>query len=179
MDRQDFRLAPYPGLPYPEGVGISGTVARDGATLHLAWHLEAPDGAVAIPTPAARPQRRRELWEATCFEFFLASPDRPGYWEFNLSPSGDWNVFRFDSYRSGMTDDQAFDALLFTVAGRAGACDASASIDLARLDCSAAPWHLAVSTVVAEPDGRVSYWALAHPGPQPDFHDSAAFQIRM
>lgn len=179
MSATDFILEPYPGLPTPVGVRVSGMIQREGAILQLDWRLEAPAGSLAIPQPAARPERRRELWEETCFEFFLASPERPGYWEFNLSPAGHWNVFRFESYRAGMTDETAFDALPFSVSNRPGTCEVSACLDTTGLGIAAAPWHVALSTVVAEPGGRVTYWALSHPGPQPDFHHPDAFLVRL
>ncbi len=95
MNPAAFVLVPFPGMAVPDGVRISGAARRAGAALYLDWRLEAPVGSVAIPLPAARPERRRELWEGTCFECFLASADRPEYHEFNLSPAGHWNVFRF------------------------------------------------------------------------------------
>jgi len=179
MNPTDFVLEPYPGLPFPAGVRVSGMVRREGAALHLDWRLEGPADSLAIPLPAARPERRRDLWEETCFEFFLASPERPGYWEFNLSPAGHWNVFRFDSYRAGMTDEPAFDALPFSISNRPETCEVSACIDTTGLGIAGAPWLLAISTVVADPEGRVTYWALSHPGPQPDFHHHNSFLIRL
>lgn len=179
MNPTEFVLEPYPGLPFPEGVRVSGMVRREGTALHLDWWLEGPAGSLVLPLLAARPERRRELWEETCFEFFLASPERPDYWEFNLSPAGHWNVFRFDSYRAGMTEETAFDALQFSVSNRPGICEVSARIDITGLEIAAAPWLLAIATVVAEPGGRITYWALSHPGAEPDFHHLDAFLVRL
>lgn len=179
MSTATFVLQAYPDLPAPDGVRISGVVRREGPFLHLEWRLDAPEGTVAVPGSASSPERRRDLWEATCFEFFLASPGRPGYWEFNLAPSGHWNVFRFEGYRTGMADASAFQALPFHVSREAGGCTASARIDLSALGLAADAWSLAVSTVVAEHAGRVTYWALAHPGDAPDFHHPDAFGLRL
>ena len=74
---------------------------------------------LVIPGPAARPARRHGLWEETCFEFFLGVKDAPGYWEFNLSPAGHWNVYRFAGYRQGMAEEKAFTSLAFSVRRRA------------------------------------------------------------
>lgn len=175
----DFVLEPFPGLPFPAEVRVSGTARREGSALHLTWRLDASPGSLEISQPAARPERRRELWEETCFEFFLTSPARRGYWEFNLSPAGHWNVFRFDAYRAGMKDETAFEALPFSVSNRPGLCEVSARIDLVGLGIAAAPWQLAIATVVAEPGGRVTYWALSHPSSQPDFHHPEAFLVRL
>lgn len=174
-----FDLAPFPGLPAPGGVQIAGTAARSGASLHLVWRLESPAGSLAPPGPIARPERRRALWEGTCFEFFLARAECPGYWEFNLSPAGHWNVYRFDAYRAGMTEETAFESLPFSVSRPPGRCEASACIDTTRLGIAASPWRLAVATVVSEPSGRVTFWALSHPGIEPDFHLPESFGLRL
>jgi hypothetical protein len=173
-----FTLVPFPGLSAPEGVQVTGQAQREGGILHLSWRLTFPAGSVAVPAAAPSPERRRELWEETCFEFFLTSPDRPDYWEFNLAPSGHWNVFHFDGYRTGMKDETALDALPFEVSTEAGTCEAKARIDLTPLGLSEAPWRLAISTVVAEADGHVTYWALSHPAPQPDFHCNISWPQR-
>ncbi|MDB5095751.1 MAG: hypothetical protein JWM80_172, partial [Cyanobacteria bacterium RYN_339] len=101
------------------------------------------------------------------------------YWEFNLSPDGHWNVYRFEGYRSGMQAEEALSALRFTVSRREDGCDMALGVDLAPLGLAAAAWQVAVAVVVAEAGGRVSFWALAHPGAEPDFHDPGAFVLRL
>lgn len=164
-------LVPYPGLPAPEGVGVSSTATRAGSLLQLTWRLTG----MRLQPPAAVPRRLHDLWEHTCFEFFLASPDRPGYWEFNLAPAGHWNVYRFDGYRSGMVEEAAFQALPFGVSPEG----ASSSVDLAPLGLADAPWRLAIATVIAEPNGQLSFWAASHPGNEPDFHHRDGFKISL
>jgi hypothetical protein len=51
-----------------------------------------------------------------------------------------------------------------------------------RLDCLPqmqphAPLRLALSTVVEDEHGRLSYWALRHPPGKPDFHHPDAFAL--
>lgn len=174
-----YELKPYPGRPFPEGLLVSGNICREGAILKLDWRLEGASETLSIPLPEARPERRRELWEETCCEFFLASSNKAGYWEFNLSPSGHWNVFHFDSYRAGLKDELAFEALPFSVLTQPGLCIVSVALDTTRLGIANEPWELAVSTVVRETKAPNSYWALNHPGTQPDFHHSDAFGIRL
>lgn len=178
MSAVAFDLAPFPGQPAPEGVAIAGAASRAGGVLTLRWRLTAPEGAVAMDAPAP-PERRFGLWEATCFEFFLASPGRPGYWEFNLAPAGHWNAYRLAGYRAGMVEEPAFAALPFAVSREPGACEVVVEADLAGLGLAAPPWRLAVATVVVGPDGGTSFWALAHPGAEPDFHDPDAFRIAL
>ena len=46
-------------------------------------------------------QRQDNLWRHTCFEVFLGRPGAKGYWELNIAPNGDWNLYQFSDYRSG------------------------------------------------------------------------------
>ena len=46
-------------------------------------------------------ERQDNLWKHTCFEAFFARPDSEQYWELNVAPSGHWNLYQFDGYRSG------------------------------------------------------------------------------
>ncbi len=43
--------------------------------------------------------RKDFLWEKTCVELFFFSKDNPSYWEFNFSPSQDWQAYFFTQYR--------------------------------------------------------------------------------
>ncbi|MGH6786431.1 MAG: GIY-YIG nuclease family protein, partial [Novosphingobium sp.] len=62
----------------------------------------AVEGSETLVLPAwASPERRDGLWQSTCFELFLMCPDGR-YFEFNLSPSTEWALYAFDSYRTGM-----------------------------------------------------------------------------
>lgn len=173
----DFVLAPYPGLSAPDGVQVTGTAAREGAVLQLTWRLQDPAGVVAVSSLSAEPERRHELWKATCFEFFLAAEGKPGYWEFNLAPAGHWNVYRFEGYRAGMVEEGAYDALPFSVVRGTGGTEVSVRVDTTGLGIGSQTWRMAVSAVVGEGGDRVTYWALSHPGDEPDFHHPDAFQL--
>jgi len=40
-------------------------------------------------------------------------------------------------------------------------------------------WRLGLSAVLEETDGTKSYWALAHCGEKPDFHDAGCFTAKL
>lgn len=49
------------------------------------------EGAPGFPHPKGKPgSYQAELWKFDVAEFFLATPDRSRYLEFNLSPTGSW-----------------------------------------------------------------------------------------
>ncbi|MFM7264623.1 MAG: DOMON-like domain-containing protein, partial [Cyanobium sp.] len=133
---------------------------------------------------APAPQRRDELWKATCLELFLALPEQEGYREFNLSPSGDWNVYQLSGYRQGLQPDPAWQALPFTRRDEAGPQSPAALV--AQLtttlpaDLAAAPvLEAAVTAVLQLQDGSCCYWALRHPGEEADFHRRDGFALRL
>ena len=44
---------------------------------------------------------------------------------------------------------------------------------------SSGPLRLGLSAVIETTDGALSYWALAHPAPRPDFHQRAGWTLRL
>ncbi|MFL5815219.1 MAG: DOMON-like domain-containing protein [Bdellovibrionia bacterium] len=143
------------------------TYSAGGALNHILWPASL----------SSHPQRRDELWKHTCFEAFIkpvGAGFKKEYWEINLSPAGDWNVYHFTNYREGMKREEAIHALhpTFTKDG-----------DHWRLSCSlwvpawskATQLEIGLTSVIEETSGEISYWAIHHAGPQPDFHLAKSF----
>ena len=165
-----FSLKPFPAAGLPPGIGITGYAARKEEKLSVMYELRGPLTQLVIPAPADMPARRNKLWEETCFEFFLSPKNSDSYWEFNLSPAGHWNVYRFASYREGMQVEQKFTALPFSAEAGPDSLILSVEADLTALISSDEAVDAGISAVVRLIDGTLTYWALSHPGPQPDFH---------
>lgn len=171
-----FTLEPFrPDSAHP-AVTVAGMIGRSSNTLSIAYELRGDLEQVAISAPEA-PERKDNLWEETCFEFFLAPAGVDGYREFNLSPSGHWNVYRFESYRSGMEEDRRISSLPFRLMREPGTLRLSLDVDLAEIGLENRPLSVGIAVVIRAVAGEVSYWALAHPGPQPDFHRKDGFVI--
>jgi len=176
---QDFVLHPFPnGLAAP-AVALSGQLCRQGSRLAITFILSGDLSEVVIPAAAPTPSRRWLLWESTCCEFFLALPGRQGYWEFNLSPAGHWNVFHLSGYRQGIAEEPAITHLPLTIRRRPDRLTLSLDIDLAVFRPPAAAWQAAVSAVLQHHDGHCTYWALVHPAAAPDFHHPAGFILTL
>jgi len=165
--------------PPPASLALTGSVHREGDRLSLQYRLEDPEGLVLVPPATAAPRRCDELWTSTCFELFLAEPGTGPYWEANLSPSGDWNVYRLSGYREGLAPEPAIVALPFVVVRDGGGLDLAATLDLGALPLAGRPLELAVTAVVELRGGTQLYWALAHRGEEPDFHRRDGFLLRM
>ncbi len=144
---------------------------RQGAWLWLRFVVEGDVDGIAWPS-AVEPGRADELWRHTCFEAFVRTGE--GYREYNLSPSGAWASYRFDGYRRGMAESEEGAG----VAGLDGASDLVALEGRIELPEDAAG-PLALSAVIEDADGRISYWALAHPSDKPDFHHPDSFVLEL
>ncbi|HEU4341230.1 MAG TPA: DOMON-like domain-containing protein, partial [Candidatus Binatia bacterium] len=129
------------------------------------------------------------LWEHTCFEVFLSAKGNSGYYEFNFAPSGDWAAYTFRGYRNPssrpLVEDRSskHEDLTPRIAVR------SEGITL-KVDAMIRPYHLpgiepgarlrlALSAVVEDDRGLLSYWALKHAPGKPDFHHPDSFALEL
>jgi hypothetical protein len=179
MNGRRFSLKPFLTADLPPDVKITGNISRNSNTLTINYMLIGPLANLVLPASAENPLRRDALWEETCFEFFIAAENSGQYWEFNLSPSGHWNVYRFTSYRQGMQEEQSYTTLPFTVQSQPDILRLSAEIDLEKFIPADKVLNVAISAVIKSNDGRITYWALTHPCPQADFHRRDSFIIEL
>lgn len=136
-------------------------------------HLRIPNRGV--------PRVAERLWQHTCCEAFVRLDGSPGYHEFNFSPSGEWAAYAFERYREGALPAQP--ALDPHVSARATATklalEAVIRLPLLSAAHAAAKLALALSVVVEDKNGSLSYWALHHPAGKPDFHHADAFALEV
>jgi hypothetical protein len=146
--------------------------------LVLRFMLTGTPGALRLPATAAA-VRTEGLWRHTCFEAFVRALPGAGYAEFNLAPSTEWAAYLFDGYRSGMRAASVTVApqIDFEANGATFALQATL-YGLTGLPSDAA-WLLGLSAVIEETNGRLSYWALAHPPGKPDFHHADCFALTL
>jgi hypothetical protein len=179
MTHHHFVLQPFSAGAPDFHFSLTGAISRRGDLLAITYTLTGPLRDLIIAPPAEEPARRWVLWETTCFECFLALEGDPGYWEGNLSPAGHWNFFRLTGYRQGIHEEPAIQVLPVAVSRQPGSLTLAADFDLAALIPPDTSFKVAISTVLQHQDGRLSFWALAHPGPEPDFHHPAGFIIKL
>lgn len=163
-------LIPHPTTADGPIRTVTVQMERRDDRLWLRFTVEGDVDRIAWPA-SARPGRADELWRHTCFEAFVRTGE--GYREYNLSPSGTWASYAFDGYRSSMVPANEG----VTVAGLDGASDMVALEGTIELPVHAGA--LALSAVIKDIDGNISYWALAHPSDKPDFHHPDSFVLEL
>ncbi|HEY0411551.1 MAG TPA: DOMON-like domain-containing protein [Allosphingosinicella sp.] len=165
-------LEPHPSTGPGPVAAIRAEVGRVGPSLSVTYALAGDVGALWLPERQA-PERTAGLWQHTCFELFLKRAAEEGYLEFNFSPSGQWAAYQFDGYRSGKRD-------FVTPAPAIRAFIGPEALQLSvSLSLPPGVWDIGLSAVIEDKQGRISYWALAHPPGDPDFHDGACFTLEL
>lgn len=168
-------LYPHPAVPAMPVEALTVTLSRNPAgDLRLAYHLACAPSALRIPAPLAAPGFADGLWQHTCCEVFVAGEGET-YREFNFAPSGEWAAYAFVTYRQRLAWAPPAAPRLHTV------CDADGltlSAEIPHILLPAKIHGCGLSAVIEAADGRLAYWALAHPGERPDFHRRASFTLR-
>lgn len=172
------RLEPFPATA---GAPAGSVVARLERGLdELRYRLEMAVPGLRLPPAAVGGGDRRDgLWRRTCAELFVGIPGRRGYLEWNLAPSGDWNLYRFDDYRVRAGEAPPWATPDLRVEHTGDGAIIEATLPLAPFGLAAAPLELAACAVAEAADGVLSWWAARHPAERPDFHDRRGFVLRL
>ena len=160
---------------------IDARVCREeDGSLAITYSFEGDLARVRVPPPRP-PIIAHGLWRHTCCECFLALEGGAAYHEFNFSPSGEWAVYKFARYREGeaLVDEALNPGIVVRRSGEKLALDATISLE--RLSATHARERLSValSAVIEDEEGKLSYWALTHPAGRPDFHHRDSFALKL
>ncbi|MGQ0428756.1 MAG: DOMON-like domain-containing protein [Gammaproteobacteria bacterium] len=172
-------------VPHPASRcdAVRAVAARIAAAGDRGWRLHfRVDGTMSGLRWPDRGQAERVdgLWQHSCFEAFLRAADSDSYHEFNFASSGAWAVYRFAGRRSGRECPELPTPAIEVERGPEF-LEMSVGLPPAALSGLArtATVHAGLAAVIEDAAGRLSYWALAHHSPQPDFHDPAGFTIAL
>ncbi|MGI8501193.1 MAG: DOMON-like domain-containing protein [Hassallia sp.] len=179
MNEQNFSLQPFNLTSSLPDIKITASIARNGNKLTICYALLGNLTKVQIPESTDLPKRKYDLWEETCFEFFVGVKNFPNYWEFNLSPAGHWNVFRLENYRQGLQEEMVVTSLPFDVQQKSDALLVDLEADLNQFILAEQSLEVGITTVVKSKEGNLSYWALTHCGEEADFHRRESFIVEL
>ena len=175
----EFKLIPFGSSDSLPNIELNGKIDRQNELLSISYQLQGDLSAIAIDPFNNSPRRKFELWSTTCFEFFIGIPGNSEYWEFNLAPTGDWNVFHLDNYRQGLQNELAFTSLPFKIDRQANSLLLTLTLDLNKIIPTEREIEISVTTVIESNQHEISYWALTHPSTEPDFHRRDSFAIKI
>lgn len=177
VTQRDLILLPHPASPQWPGVSLSAGVQRTGKGLRIRYSLSAAEQQLRLPAPVA-PGFADQLWQHTCLEAFVATPDGPPYREFNFSPSGQFAEYHFrdERVRIDASPGPAEPRLQWSIS------DQGLEL-LAEVTLGGIPLRqdllIGLTAVLEDRQGRVGHWALHHPKDRPDFHDRRGWTLRL
>lgn len=174
-----FNLLPFDHLWREADIRIAVRIDPLPEAVSVHYRLTGPLQRLELPAAADVPTRKDDLWQNTCFECFIRRQGEAGYREFNFSPSGDWNIYRFTGYREGMTPEQAVARLPMKMQQDPQMFELTTVIDRVTLGLQDHPLQMAVCAVTRTRNGDVGYWAVHHPVARPDFHHPSGFAIQI
>lgn len=118
------------------------------------------------------PGRKLDLWNSTCFEAFFGIKGNPGYWEFNVTIAGDWNLYYFDSYRSSNQPKEEIKVTGITHAKEYedGTWRIETKIPIQNLGLQGQKLQAGFASVVEFKNKEKAYFAIEHGAEKPDFH---------
>lgn len=142
----------------------------DNSSLQLSYLVTASDGLV-WPSQNSD-ERTYELWRSTCLEFFVKKINTDEYLEFNFCPSGRWDIYHFDSYRSPSSPRR--------IELKAPIIKQSATTLVVEIEI---PWQhsevLINPTAVIEDANGIHYFAYKHASAKPDFHAVETLTLKL
>lgn len=156
---------------------IQAGVSQQEVSYRLEFRLTGALDKLLIPAKAQASRFRDELWKHTCFEAFFQDAASGAYWEFNFSPSRDWAIYRFSSYRERL-EVQELDVIELVIQQERYPGDLIMKIDIKPKDLFQIG-KVGLTAVLEHKNGAKSYWALNHAGSKPDFHLSESFLINV
>ena len=136
--------------------------------------------ALRIPHATDRPGPADGLWRHTCLEAFVAVDGDSAYREFNFAPSGQWAIYSFASerVRTPSEVDVAIQPSI-QIHSDSEQLTLTAKLPWTTLPPRGRTLWIALSAVIEDANGQLSYWALQHPCEQPDFHHPAGRALRL
>lgn len=161
------------------GLDVNCLLGRSRGHLYLEFTITGEVGKLVIPERHARAHRKDQLWGTTCFESFFKIKDSASYWEVNVSPSGCWNIYRFSDYRKEMTEETSVSAIASKIFLEKNMASISISLPVSDLVSPDQELITGVSCVLEFQNGEKHYWAITHPGDQPDFHHPGNMLLRV
>jgi len=180
MSRIEFSLHPFSqpnsrNLP----IAINGSISMQNHSISIMFQIIGEIDGLIIPEISQLPSRKDELWNTTCCELFIAKSGDAGYWEYNLSPSHDWAIFKFSNYRTDKINDLSITGLdINTIIDKDSKFELNTLLPLPD-KLIGQNLRIGISSVIQNKAGELYYYALRHPGAKPDFHDRNCFTIQI
>ena len=170
-----FRLKPH---PEENSQSVACQILRHHDTLRIEFTATFQEPLRDLANCEAPGSFTDNLWQSTCCELFIAQPRSTNYVEWNFATDGRYALYYFDEIRKRADEDTQTRArtslapLAMQVEQLEHSFKMAIDLPLKSIhDFVGHPaWQFQPTAILATADGQLSYWAPAHPRPEPDFH---------
>lgn len=174
---EPFQLMPHPANEQDFPGTIFCKIKKSESALDLSYSINGNLDQIRWQKPQ-RPQQGHELWQHTCLEAFIGIAGNSAYWEYNFSPSLQWDKLCFSNYRqTSSSHAEGPGEPRLRRQDLAHCFELTASIPLLQL--SDQSLELGISAIIETIHGQKLYFALRHEEPKPDFHQRSCFTIQI
>jgi hypothetical protein len=169
-------LLPHIDHPMPAVQSITVEMAFDEDQLTLRYSVTGQMEKLVFEN-AQDTGRADKLWQKSCFEIFIRPQGERRYDEYNFASTTHWAAYGFMDRRHGMHDLK----IVHPPHIENSRSDSRFTLDVVMPDIRLPQTgvDIGLSVIVEDVDGAHSYWALAHPSGQADFHNDACFALRL
>jgi hypothetical protein len=179
MTQQSALLLPFERSQELIGIRIAAAAIRKDNFLSLRYRIEGPINRIVCPISDSIGNRANLLWQNTCFEAFWGVLNSKVYWELNLAPSGDWNLYKFDNYRTNQIEEEQKHDMQFQSSKTESSLSIGITLELPKEISIKVPIELNLTSVLQQVNGQISHWALVHCLSEPDFHQRDSFLLQL
>jgi hypothetical protein len=178
---------PFELIPFEQELqgklSVQGSLSLTGGQLRIQYilsqHANAAENPVIWPPNNPSARRRDGLWQSTCLELFISTPTSQSYWEYNFCPSGDWNIYQFNGYRSGLEEQPGSNQPTMSNSQESDRFALTVVTQLPEPLMNQHELSLGITAVVVQRSGRNSHWALHHGGGEADFHRRDGLRLHL
>ena len=173
MTKHNFALQAFQKQHHD--IKLSGQYEFIGREIHISYDWQDPNAAICWPGSCQLAEIQDELWQQTFCEIFIARAAAHEYWEYNFSPAGHWNCYRFKDYRaSRQSRTQGLSTEIIAVIKKNLAkikikTNLPASVEVSDLSLNIC--------AIAKTQEDTIHFALRHHGDKPDFHLRTNFEL--
>jgi hypothetical protein len=173
-------MATFTLFPYEKNnlkIQVSSEIHNIERDIYLSFRLTDPNSEIDLGEYRVNHERRLNLWEKTCFEFFIKN-NHDEYFELNFAPNFAWNVFYFQKKGAPLVEFQLKHPISMDVLNSSDHFLLVVKIDKENFGTffnDINKLRFSMTSVIKDKNSKLSYWALTHKDSRPNFHHFDSF----
>ena len=175
-----FSLIPFDLLSAPN-ITIETELNFNEESVYISYRIRRNLALINLGNSTPNKARLVKLWEKTCFELFIKNKDNQ-YMEFNFAPNFEWNCFYFNQAGAPLLEWEQMQTpvidILLSSEHFFMFVDIKKEFFPKGFFNEESELSAGITSVIKDNTGSISYWALSHADPRPNFHHFDSFKYK-